>query len=164
MRDTKKLGTLGRFSGFSTSVCVENVLEAAAQDFLWLGPCCSRALQAPNDGSLVRFEMLKENAGGETTLSFLSFFCSGIRQRKNTRQKRIESQDKASAEIRGGIFPDKFLGEVCRGLFGGFWGSFSLEKTGGKNPKSHPQQIQTRIWELRGQKSTLQESGLDRVP
>ena len=51
-----------------------------------------------------------------------------------------------------GIFSNKVPGELCWGFIGGFFGPFSLEKTGGRNPPQKiPGNIQIRIWEFRGQ-------------
>ena len=38
-------------------------------------------------------------------------------------------QEKASAENPRGIFPNKVLGELCRGFLSAFFRPFSLEKT-----------------------------------
>ena len=57
-----------------------------------------------------------------------------------------------------GIFPTEFPGEFCRGFFAvDFFGPFSLEKTGGKNPR----QFSNQNSGVSGPKSTLQGSGLD---
>ena len=57
-----------------------------------------------------------------------------------------------------GIFPNKFPGEFCGGIFGRFLGPLCLEKTGGKNPQQFPNQNLGASQP----KSTLQECGLDK--
>ena len=66
-------------------------------------------------------------------------------------------QDKAFAETREGIYLNKFLGEIREGFLVDFWGTFSLEEEGGKNPWQNSNQ---NLRALRP-KSTLQESGLE---
>ena len=56
-----------------------------------------------------------------------------------------------------GIFPNKFLGEFCRGFFGGFFRAFFLGKI---HPKIHGN-FQIKIWEFRGQNPHCKDPGLN---
>ena len=70
-------------------------------------------------------------------------------------------QEKASAEIRGEFFRTKSQVNFAGDFSVDFFGPFSLEKIGGKNPPKNPRQNSNRNLGVSRPKSTLQESGLD---
>ena len=80
--------------------------------------------------------------------------------RESVRESAIFSREGFCRNPRG-IFPTEFPGEFCRGFFVDFFGPFSLEKIGGKNPPKNPRQFSNQNSGVSGPKSTLQGSGLD---
>ena len=62
-----------------------------------------------------------------------------------------------------GIFPDKVLGEFCRGFFGGVFRAFFLGKSRSKKSPKNPRQNSNQNLGVSRPKSTLQGSGLDKI-
>ena len=71
------------------------------------------------------------------------------------------NQEKASAEIQGEFFRTKSRVNYAGDLLVDFFGPFSLEKIGGKNPPKNPRQNSNRNLGVSQLKSTLQGSALD---
>ena len=73
----------------------------------------------------------------------------------------VFSQEKASAEMRGEFFRTKSWVNFVGDFLVDFFGPFSLEKIGGKNPPKNPRQNSHRNLGVSRPKSTLQGSCLD---
>ena len=69
-------------------------------------------------------------------------------------------QERASAEIRAGIFRPNSHVNFAGDFFCGFFGPFSLEKTGGKNPQQNSNQ---NLGASRPKSKILQGSGQVRI-
>ena len=72
-------------------------------------------------------------------------------------RKSVSSREGFCGNPRG-IFPNKVLGDSLVDFFG----PFSLEKTGEKNPPKNPRQNSNQNLGVSRPKSTLQGSGLDK--
>ena len=75
--------------------------------------------------SLLIKAMVSASVDLETCFGRVGYPADRLHYTPNSKLKR---QEKASAEIRGGIFPTKFLCEFCGGFFGGFFRAFFLGK------------------------------------
>ena len=78
-------------------------------------------------------------------------------------KKNCKYQEKASAEIRGEFFRPNSQVNFAVDFLVDFFGPFSLEKTGGKNPPKNPRQFSNRNLGVSRPKSTLQGSGLEQI-